>query len=183
MSSTPPGRRSRSSSTTVVGRATHELRARLGAEIRQLRLDANVTQRATAAGANIDQGFLSQIEAGLREPSFSVLIALGNVLGADLAVRLYPNTGPRIRDRSQGAMVDALLTALHPRWKRLLEVPVHRPARGYIDVVLSSVPDRIVVAVEAQSAFRRLEQQLRWSTAKAESLPSAAEWGCSPRPT
>jgi transcriptional regulator with XRE-family HTH domain len=121
----------------------------LGAELRQLRLDANLSQRTVAAASQVDQGYLSQIEAGRREPSFAVLIALGDALGADLAVRLYPTTGPRIRDRIQAAMVEALLVDLHPRWKRLLEVPVHRPARGFIDTVLASPYERLVVAVEA----------------------------------
>jgi transcriptional regulator with XRE-family HTH domain len=149
---------------------------RLGNELRQLRLDANLTQRAVATAAQIDQGFLSQVEGGRREPSFAVLIALGHVLGADLAVRMYPTTGPRIRDRTQAAMVEALLHDVHPRWKRLLEVPDHRPARGFIDTVLASPLDRIVVAVEAQSELRRIEQQIRWAKAKAESLPSASDW-------
>ena len=159
-----------------MGRAARELRARLGAELRQLRLDANLSQRAVAAASQVDQGYLSQVEAGAREPSFAVLIALGDVLGADLAVRFYPTTGPRIRDRIQAAMVEALLVDLHPRWKRLLEVPVHRPARGFIDTVLASPFERLVVAVEAQSEIRRIEQQIRWARAKAESLPSASEW-------
>lgn len=141
-----------------------------------MRLDTNLTQRAVATAAHIDQGYLSQVEAGRREPSFAVLLALGDVLGADLAVRLYPNTGPRIRDRIQAAMVEALLVELHPRWKRLLEVAVHRPSRGYIDTVLASPIDRLVVAVEAQSELRRVEQQIRWAMEKAEALPSAAEW-------
>lgn len=149
---------------------------RLGNELRQLRLDANLTQRAVATAARIDQGFLSQIEGGRREPSFAVLIALGDVLGADLAVRMYPTTGPRIRDRTQAAMVEALLHDVHPRWKRLLEVPVHRPARGFIDAVLVSPFERMIVAVEAQSELRRIEQQIRWAKAKAESLPSASDW-------
>lgn len=166
----------RSSPRTVVGRAAREVRLRLGNEVRQLRLDASLTQRAVATAAQIDQGFLSQIESGQREPSFAVLIALGNVLGADLAVRMYPTTGPRIRDRTQAAMVEALLVVLHPRWKRLLEVPVYRPARGFIDTVLVSPIDRMIVAVEAHSELRRIEQQIRWAKSKADSLPSASEW-------
>lgn len=176
MATTAPTRSARASTRTAVGRTARELRVRLGAEVRQLRVDANLTQRATASAARIDQGYLSQIEAGRREPSFAVLLALGDILGADLSVRMYPTTGPRIRDRIQAAMVEALLDTLDPRWRRLLEVAVYRPSRGYIDMVVASPPERLVVAVEAQSEIRRIEQQLRWAAAKAESLPSAAEW-------
>jgi len=49
-------------------------------------------------------------------------------------------------------------------------VPVHYPVRGLIDVVLVR-PDRsLVVAIEAQSEIRRLEQQLRWANEKARAL-------------
>jgi transcriptional regulator with XRE-family HTH domain len=166
----------RTSLRTRIGRLARDLRRQIGAEIRRLRLDANLSQRALAAAAEIDQGYLSQIEAGDREPSLAVLLAIGDVLGADLIVHLYPTTGPRIHDRIQAAMVEALFGVLDQRWKRLVEVPVRRPARGFIDVVLSDPTAGLVVAVEAQSQIRRVEQQLRWSTDKAESLPSAAIW-------
>ena len=161
---------------TKIGRLARDLRRQVGSEIRRLRLDANLSQQALAAAADIDQGYLSQIEAGIREPSLAVLLAIGDVLGADLVVHLYPTTGPRIHDRIQAAMVEALLGVLDQRWKRLVEVPVRRPARGFIDVVLCDPSAGLVVAVEAQSQIRRVEQQLRWSTDKAESLPSAASW-------
>jgi hypothetical protein len=73
-------------------------------------------------------------------------------------------------------MIEALLGSLHDRWKRLVEVPVRRPARGFIDAVIADPTAGLVLAVEAQSQIRRVEQQLRWSADKAESLPSAAMW-------
>jgi transcriptional regulator with XRE-family HTH domain len=166
----------RSSSRTLLGRSVLELRRRVGGDIRRLRIDANLSQRAVAAAAGIDHGYLSLIEAGAREPSFGVLSSIGEVLGADLHVRLYPTTGPRIHDRIQAAMVEALFATLHSRWRRQAEVPVRRPARGYVDAVLASSEDRLVIATEAQSELRRLEQQLRWASDKAESLPSSVAW-------
>lgn len=70
-------------------------------------------------------------------------------------------------------MVEEPVQSLHPRWKRFLEVPVYRPVRGVIDIVLHDPDERIVVAGEAQSQVRRLEQQLRWSGEKANALPSS----------
>jgi transcriptional regulator with XRE-family HTH domain len=166
----------RTSTRTKIGRLARDLRRQVGSEIRRLRLDANLTQAALAAAADIDQGYLSQIEAGIREPSFAVLLAIGDVLGADLVVRLYPTSGPRVHDRTQAAMIEALFSILHKRWKKLVEVPVRRPARGFIDAVLTDPVRGLVVAVEAQSQIRRVEQQLRWSVDKSESLPSAAVW-------
>jgi transcriptional regulator with XRE-family HTH domain len=170
------GRLARSSTRTHIGRLGRDLRRQIGAEIRRLRLDCNLSQRALATAADIDQGYLSQIEAGIREPSLAVLLAIGDVLGADLVVRLYPTTGPRVHDRTQAPMIDALIGVLHHRWKPLVEVPVRRPSRGFIDLVIADPAAGIVVAVEVQSQIRRVEQQLRWSADKSESLPSASAW-------
>jgi hypothetical protein len=65
---------------------------------------------------------------------------------------------------------------LHPRWSRLAEVGVIRPARGFVDAVLALPADGVVVATEVESAVRRLEQQLRWAHDKADSLPSSSAW-------
>jgi hypothetical protein len=73
-------------------------------------------------------------------------------------------------------MIDGLFVELHEHWKRFAEVSVHRPARGYVDAVLYSAKEQVVVATEAQSDIRRLEQQLRWAQDEADSLPSSTVW-------
>src|SRR5262245_224559 len=73
-------------------------------------------------------------------------------------------------------MMEALFGGLHPRWLRTAEVAVYRPARGFIDGVIANPEARVVIATECQSEIRRVEQQLRWATDKAESLPSAPVW-------
>jgi hypothetical protein len=90
----------------------------------------------------------------------------------DLSVRLYQGTGPLIRDHIQAAMIEALLGESHERWRPSPEVAVERPARGVIDLVLDAEAEPIV-ACEAHSELRRLEQQLRWSRAKADALAAA----------
>jgi hypothetical protein len=119
---------------------------------------------------------LQQVEAGLREPSISVLAAVAEVLGADLSIRLYPNTGPIVRDHIQARIVEELLRIAHPRWRRFTEVPVYKPARGRIDVVLHDPQPAQVVASEVHSQVRRLEQQLGWARMKADSMPSTDFW-------
>lgn len=99
-----------------------------------------------------------------------MLTAIGVALGADLGVRFFAGSGPRLVDRFQAAMIEVLLTSLHPRWKVDLEVSVTTPARGVIDLVLTDQTNASTVAVEAQSELRRLEQQIRWSTEKAAGL-------------
>ena len=102
-----------------------------------MRADAGRSQAIIAEAAGVSRSHLSRIEAGNAEPSIEVLLAIAAALGCDLSVRLFPNTGPRIRDRLQVAMTEALLALLHPRWQPHPEVPVYRPVRGVIDLVLA----------------------------------------------
>ena len=101
-----------------------------------------------------------------------MLARIGAALGMDLSVRLYPGTGPLIRDHIQAAMIEALLSLLDERWRPSPEVTLHRSVRGVIDLVLDA-PEEPLVACEAQSELRRLEQQLRWSQVKADALSQA----------
>lgn len=153
-----------------------ELRRAIGRSVRDLREDAALTRAAVAQSAGIDASFLGRIETGNREPSLSTLTAIATVLGADLSVRLYPTTGPRIRDRIQAPMVESLVRAAHVRWRPMPEVPVTRPARGVIDVVLADRQSPLLVASEVHSELRRLEQQIRWHREKESSLPWSAVW-------
>ena len=141
-----------------------------------MREDAGATQRELSVAAAIDHGYLSLIERGLREPSITALTAIAMALGADLGVRLFPGAGPRLRDPIQSRITEALLRLLHPRWDRMVEVPVVRPARGFIDLVILDRPPSTAICTEIQSEFRRLEQLLRWAHEKAVALPSAPFW-------
>jgi len=145
-----------------------------------MRLDAGLSIRRLAAEAGIDDGYLGQVERGEREPSLTVLVTIATALGGDTHVRLYPGTGPRLRDPIQARIVEALLRAAHPRWLPRVEVAVFRPARGVIDVVLQDRETPTVVAIEVHSELRRLEQQLRWAGEKAASLPTASFWSIEP---
>jgi transcriptional regulator with XRE-family HTH domain len=147
----------------------------VGRQIADLCADAGVSQRQLSAATGVPQPHISRIVRGTAEPSFAVLAAISEALGADPSIRLFPTTGPRIHDRFQAPIVEALLREAHADWKRLVEVPVWRPARGVIDLVLVRQGE-IVVATEVQSELRRLEQQIRWGREKAESLPSAEAW-------
>jgi len=104
-----------------------------------------------------------------------VLTAVGAALGADLGVRFFAGSGPRIRDRFQAVMSEELLGALHPRWENALEVPVRTPSRGVIDIVLRDRRGHLVVAGEVQSRLTRLEEQIRWLNEKAVALRDGAD--------
>jgi transcriptional regulator with XRE-family HTH domain len=161
--------------TNAERRAT-EVRRALGNEIATIRRDAGISGTRLAAAARISRSHLWGVEAGRREATTEILVRVADALGANLSIRVHPGTGPRIRDHIQAAIAEALLRDLAPRWKRFPEVPVYRPVRGVIDVVLQDPVARLVVAGEIQSELRRLEQVVRWSHQKRDALPSASFW-------
>lgn len=137
-----------------------------------LRRDAGLSQSAVAQAGGISRAYLSAIEAGLRTPSVDVLARLAAALGGDLSVRIYPGTGPALRDHLQVAMAEALLVLADASWRPRLEVGIPPPTRGYADLVLHDPARRQAVVAELHSQLRRLEQQLRWGQAKAEAVAS-----------
>jgi hypothetical protein len=146
-----------------------ELRLRIGRQIVELRTDAGVSRTALARCAGIDPSHLLRIEAGTVSPSFDALIGIATCLGADTGVRLFPVAQPRIHDRFQAPMVEALVRCLGPGWRGTPEVPVPA-ARGVIDLVLARSVDRCTVACECHSELRRLELILRRAAEKAVAL-------------
>jgi len=156
--------------------AAAHLHRSAGTDIERLRTDGGIPRTTLADHAGVDAGFLFRIERGLARPSIETYARLATALGADLSVRLYPNTGPAIRDRHQAAILEGLLSILHPRWTPYPEIAVRRPSRGWIDVGLLDARSRTLVATEIQSELRRMEQLIRWSAEKAASVPSWDGW-------
>ena len=150
----------------------------IGRQVLEARLEAGVSQAQLAACAGVAQSYVWNIEAGLANPTVAVLTSLGACLGCDLGVRLFPTAGPRLHDRFQAPMLEALLRIRHPSWSGQPEVPVPG-ARGVIDVVLARATDRCTVACECHSELRRLELVLRRAAEKAEALPARSRWMCS----
>ena len=141
-----------------------------GEDIRRLRTEAGVSLDELGHVGGVSKSHLARIEANQVRPSLEVLTAIAVALGADLSVRYYPGSGPRLHDRFQALMIETLLRELDPRWQVELEVPILRPARGVIDLVLTERSGSAIVAGEAYSELRRLEQQIRWSNEKADGL-------------
>lgn len=166
----------RKSLRTATGRHARELTTVVVGEIDRQRRDAGLSISALSRGSGVSQAHLSQVLAGEREPSIAVLTALTEALGADLSIRVYPGTGPKLRDGIQARIVEELVRLAASVWRHSVEVPVSRPARGYIDVVFDDPVQSVIVATEVQSRMERLEQQVRWAQDKASSLPSAELW-------
>ena len=151
-------------------RRVRRLRVRIGDEIRQLRLDAGVTLTELAAVTGFDRSHLRRIELGAASPSVDALVAIGIALGADVSIRYFAGSGPRLVDRFQAPMIEEFLRELHARWAPRLEVRVATPVRGVVDVALVDRLAELAVAGEFQSELRRVEQQVRWNNEKADGL-------------
>jgi hypothetical protein len=160
----------------AAARAASRARAKLAEDVGRLCADAGVSIEMLANAALVPGSYLRRIMAGKALPSIETYAKLAVPLGADFFARLYPNTGPLIRDRHQARIVEALLAQLHPRWHPSTEVAVSRPSRGWIDVVLHEPDQELLVAAEVESDLRRIEQQVRWGRSKADSLPSWEGW-------
>jgi transcriptional regulator with XRE-family HTH domain len=145
----------------------------LGGQVRTARLDAGLSIRGLGRATGLDASHILRVERGKRDASIDAAVALAAALGHDVSVRLFPSSGPRLRDHVQVRMLEALLAILHPRWQARLEVPVYRPSRGVIDVVLSDAKASQLVAGEGHSQLRAFEEQLRRAREKADALPSA----------
>ncbi|MHB8958601.1 MAG: helix-turn-helix domain-containing protein [Candidatus Limnocylindrales bacterium] len=157
-------------------RHTSRLRAELVEQLRQLLADAGISIRQLATAAGLTSPYVARVLAGTERPTPEAYGRLAAALGADLTMRLYPNTGPAIHDRHQAPILECLLRARHPRWETFTELAVTRPSRGWIDVAFHEPRERVIVASEIQSALHRLEQIIRWSAAKADALPSWDGW-------
>jgi transcriptional regulator with XRE-family HTH domain len=157
-------------------RAADRARTAAATDLARLIADAGIPIAALARGSGVDAAFIARILRGQASASTATYARLATALGADLSIRLYPNTGPTIRDRHQAGIAECLLAIRHPRWRPYLEVAVRRPSRGWIDVVLHDPGPAIVVATEIQSDIRRIEQMIRWASEKVASLPSWDRW-------
>jgi len=154
----------------------------LGDDLVRLRTDAGATKARVATIAGVDRSFLGRIEAGQAHPSLETIVALATGLGADVSVRLFAGSGPRLTDRHQARMVEAVLDRLSPVWRPHLEVPVWRPARGVVDGIFERLDEPLLVIAEFMSSLARLEQQIRWSAEKAASIASSDLVGSGPVP-
>ena len=67
----------------------------IGAKIRELRLERNMTQAALAEAADLSIPYLSHIERAMKKPSLKSLVQISNALGVTLDCVL---TGNQVAD-------------------------------------------------------------------------------------
>jgi transcriptional regulator with XRE-family HTH domain len=153
------------------------LRSAIGRQLTELREEAGVTRAAAARAAGIDPAHLFRIEAGSARASLEAIVAVADVFGADVSVRLFPGRPPQVRDRFQAPIVEALIRMLDRRWRAEPEVAVAQPSRGVVDLVIASRLGGPTIAVEVHSELRSVETILRRAAEKAEGVRALGRFG------
>jgi transcriptional regulator with XRE-family HTH domain len=147
-----------------------KLARRVGEDLARARADSGATMTAVADIAGVHRAQIGRIERAEQHPSLETLVACATALGAEVSIRIYTGTGPRLTDRHQARMVECVLRELHPTWRARLEVPVPWPIRGVADAVFARHDAALRVIAEFQSTLPRIEQQLRWLAEKADAI-------------
>lgn len=99
----------------------------IGDELRELRLQAALTQRALSSTVGISPAEISRIERG-RSPhvAYETIVLVGAALGLDIPLRAFPN-GDRVRDAAQLALLGRFRGELPRGLRYRTEVPLGIP--------------------------------------------------------
>lgn len=135
-------------------------------ELRQARLDRNLSGEVVGRAAGLSGGHYSRIERGLVHGTTieqaSILLA---AVGLDMSVRVYPGGEP-LRDTAHAALLDRLRAELPRSLHSLAEVPFPTPGdRRAWDLVV--VGDAWRHAFEAETRPRDLQALERRLALKA----------------
>ena len=68
-----------------------EVRARLGANVRERRVHRGLTQEALGERAGLSYKFIGEVERGLGNPSIETVASIASALGADVADLFGPS--------------------------------------------------------------------------------------------
>jgi transcriptional regulator with XRE-family HTH domain len=147
-------------------REAGRLVAEIGAELREARLAAGVSQAAVGKAAGVSHAAVSRIERGA-SPYVPLrrLAVVASVVGLRLSVRAYP-AGPSLRDRAQLRLLDRFRAVLHPalNWRTEVPLPIEGDLRawdaavegtGWVAYVDAETRIRDAQALERRIAVKR----------------------------
>ncbi|HSM34080.1 MAG TPA: helix-turn-helix transcriptional regulator [Anaerolineae bacterium] len=134
-------------------RAALSTLTRIGQEVREARLDHDLSQAVASGAVGMSKSAWSRLERG-EAPRLSVvdLAAAAAVVGLDISVRAYPGGSP-VRDRAHLELLERLRARLGPgaRWRTEVVLPGTRDQRAWDALVLLS---SVRVGVEAETRAR-----------------------------
>jgi transcriptional regulator with XRE-family HTH domain len=128
---------------------------RLGAELREGRIGANLTLRQLGAVVGLSSSEISRIELG-QAPNvpYVHLVTIASALGMDLPLRAFP-AGDAVRDAPQLALLGRFRARL-PGLRHVAEVGLARPGdlRAWDEVAFG---DGWSIPIEAESVLRDIQ--------------------------
>src|SRR5579862_379624 len=148
---------------------------RLGEELGALRRRAGLTQAAIGRALGVDRTLISRLERGDPRVNLRVRFHVAAVLGADLRLSAYANSGPLIRDAAQARIIEAFLATIDRRWRRFVEAPLPGLDRRSIDLRLDG--PTVSVISEVETRVGSLEEIIRELHSKRAALRSALAGG------
>ncbi len=145
-------------------RNARRLLQQLGAELRDARLAAGVSQRHVAAVAGLSQSAVSRTELVQAEAStLSVLSLHAAALGLRLSLKVYPESTP-VRDAAQLRLLDRLRRQVHGRydWRPEAPLPGYGDLRAW-DVALTGP---VSIGIDAETRLHDIQALQRRSETK-----------------
>lgn len=143
------------------------MRTTIGRELREARLDRDLSLRSVAATTGISAPVGSRIERGLAPSvTFEQVARFSAAVGLEFSARLYPGGQP-LRDHAQAALLGRLRARLHPSLAMPTEVPMPIPGdlRAFDAVIRGRDWAQPVEAEtrprDAQALDRRIQLKLR----------------------
>ena len=147
-------------------RHSREHLLRVASDVRLARVRSGLSLRDVGAAASVDHARLWRFERRMADLSIGDLAAVCQVLGLDLAVRVYP-AGDPIRDAAHARLLERLREHLHPSlgWSTEVPLPGDRDLRAW-DAMIRGRGWRLPVEAEtavtdAQALERKLALKLR----------------------
>lgn len=140
-------------------RALRRQSVRASEELRALRIRSGLSQAAVAREVGIARSVVSRLEAGDPGITLRTRFRVASVLGADLRLTAFVNSGSLIRDAVQAAIVEWILASAGRHWGPRVEAAVPGPGRRSVDLLLELVSD--IVLLEVESRLTSLEEIVR----------------------
>jgi transcriptional regulator with XRE-family HTH domain len=149
--------------------------ARLGDELSALRRRSSLTQAAVGRAVGLDRTVISRLERGDPRVGLPIRFRVAAVLGADLRMSAYVNSGPLIRDAAQARIVETVLAGVDRRWRATVEAPIAGFDRRSIDLRLDGTTCTVICEVEARVGS--LEEMIRELHSKRDAVRNSLASG------
>lgn len=145
--------------------------ARIGQELRELRLGLGVRQADVSRVVGVSRSVICELEAGDPTVGLEIRRRTAIALGADLRVNVYPGSTPMLHDAAHLRIIERVLAGRHPRWGAETEARVPGPTRASTDIRLSAAG--VIVLIEVETHIRRSDAVVRRCFEKRERVRDA----------